>query len=524
MDRRDALRLLSLSALLPAAHRLRRTGTGLEAAQTSPTPDVEFDLTASPDEVPILGGTSTRVWRFSGRIVRGPSDTLSHAAGSYLGPTIRLRRGQRVRVRLINQLSEPSIVHWHGLDVPQEADGHPRLAVAAGGEYVYDFTVTNRAGTYWYHPHPHMRTAAQVYMGLAGLLLVEDEEERAIGLPSAQSEVLCVLQDRTFDAAGQFAYPGGTAQGGGMRGMGRGRGGGMTGMAGMMALENGVLGDRVLVNGRLDRVADVEAGWIRVRLLNGSNARIYSLAWTGDRPMTVIGTDGGLVEQAAIRTAITLAPGQRADVLLNLSGFSNGAEIQLRSRAFSAAETGSVGMMGSGGRVPSGAPLPVMTLRVRGRNTRALRLPDRLSTFDAAWARASAAPVRRVPLTFMRMQWLIDDRVFGMTDVAGGETVRAESTHVWEFVNVANPMGMAMAHPLHLHGRQFRVLGRSGASATSVLGAGLVDDGWTDTVLVRPGEAVRAQVTFSRHRGLFLYHCHILEHEDLGMMRNFRVV
>jgi FtsP/CotA-like multicopper oxidase with cupredoxin domain len=124
----------------------------------------------------------------------------------------------------------------------------------------------------------------------------------------------------------------------------------------------------------------------------------------------------------------------------------------------------------------------------------------------------------------MRMQWTIDGRVFDLTDVAPSETVRAGSTHIWEFVNVPNPMGMAMAHPMHLHGRQFRVLSRSGSPSGSALASGLVDDGWTDTVLVRPGETVRVQVTFTDHRGLFLYHCHILEHEDLGMMRNFRVV
>jgi FtsP/CotA-like multicopper oxidase with cupredoxin domain len=121
------------------------------------------------------------------------------------------------------------------------------------------------------------------------------------------------------------------------------------------------------------------------------------------------------------------------------------------------------------------------------------------------------------------MQWMLDGRVFDLADVADVETVAAGSTHVWELVNTANPMGMAMAHPIHLHGRQFRVLGRSGGSPGTVAD-GIVDAGWMDTVLVRRGETVRAQVRFTDHRGLFLYHCHVLEHEDLGMMRNFRVV
>ena len=137
----------------------------------------------------LLPGAPTRVWRFTGKVQRGPETALQVIPGSYLGPIIRLRRGQKVRIRFRNNLGEPSIVHWHGLDVPESADGHPRLAVADGRDYVYEFEVLNRAGTYWYHPHPHMRTGAQVYQGLAGLLVVSDEEEDALGLPSGRAEL-----------------------------------------------------------------------------------------------------------------------------------------------------------------------------------------------------------------------------------------------------------------------------------------------------------------------------------------------
>ena len=529
MNRRDALGLIGLSALGSAAARLGGFGTPAARAQ-SRDPDVELLLTAAPDDIELLGGGATRVWRFTGRVLRGPADTLQPIDGSYLGPTIRLRRGQRVRVRFRNQLDEASIVHWHGLDVPQAADGHPRLAVRGGREYRYDFTVTNRAGTYWYHPHPHMRTGPQVYMGLAGLLVVDDEEERALELPSGRSELRCVLQDRTFDDRNQLVYPdtsemAGAAGGRRRMGVGVGRGRlGMAAMAAMMAVENGVLGDHVLVNGRPDYTAEVESGWVRLRLLNGSNSRVYKLAWHDNRPMTVIGGDGGLLERGVERRAITLAPAQRADVLVDLSGLADDVRLRLVSLAFPEAEAGHVGMMmGATPQLPQGTALPVMTLRTRGRNARAVRLPDRLSAFDAAWAVVPDAPVRRVPLTFLRMQWTIDGRVFDMEDVADVETVRAGSTHVWELVNIPNPMGMQMAHPIHLHGRQFRVLGRSGGAPASDLRPGIVDAGWTDTVLVLPGETVRVQVPFSTHAGLFLYHCHILEHEDLGMMRNFRI-
>jgi FtsP/CotA-like multicopper oxidase with cupredoxin domain len=177
-------------------------------------------------------------------------------------------------------------------------------------------------------------------------------------------------------------------------------------------------------------------------------------------------------------------------------------------------------MMGETSPVPQGAPLTLMTLQVSGPQGPRFRLPDRLSTHD--FREAPTAPVRRVPLTFMQMNWFIDGRVFDMQDVADVETVSPGSTHIWEFVNQPGPMGMAMAHPLHLHGPQFRVLSRTGGMPNA-LRDGIADAGWTDTVLVLPGETVRIQVTFSKHQGLYLYHCHILEHEDMGMMRNFRI-
>jgi FtsP/CotA-like multicopper oxidase with cupredoxin domain len=514
MRRRDVLRLLGLSALAGAAGRPPALAASGAVApihpQTPPagfTPDVEVSLTAAPAEASILPGAPTRVWSITGRVLQGPANTLENLPGSYLGPVIRLRRGQRVRVRFVNQLPEDSIVHWHGLDVPEAADGHPRRVIGRGREYVYDFEVTNRAGTYWYHPHPHMRTGAQVYHGLAGLLVVRDAEEDALALPSGEAELLCVLQDRRFDERNQLIFHSG----------------------GMMDMMNGFFGDRVLVNGRLQPTMEVDAGWHRVRLLNGSNARIYKLAWSRDVQAVVIGGDGGLLERPLRRETLTLAPGQRADVLVDLSDLAAGTDVHLDSQAFAEADAGPVGMMGmmgmrgGGSSVPNGARLRVMTLRVRARKGASFRVPERLPSFEADWSPRADAPVRHVPLSFQRMQWWLDGRVFAMDDVAPEETVAAGSVHVWEFVNLPNAMGMQAAHPIHLHGRQFRVLSRTGGRPANPLRAGLLDAGWTDTVLVLPGESVRVQVPFTRHRGVYLYHCHILEHEDMGMMRNFRV-
>jgi blue copper oxidase len=498
------------------------------AARSAPdasfVPDVEIALAAEPGEARILPGRPTSVWRFSARVITGSRSAVEDPPGSYLGPTIRLRRGQKVRIRFSNRLPDSSIVHWHGLDVPQDADGHPRLAVPGGGEYLYEFEVTNRAGTYWYHPHPHMQTGPQVYRGLAGVLIVSDEEEAALGLPDGDAERLCVLQDRRFDDGNQLVYS-----------------------AAMMDGVTGFLGDRVLVNGLPDARWQLETRAYRVRVLNGSNARIYKLAWSDGTPMTVLGTDGGLLERAAVQRAVTLGPAQRVDVWLDLSGRSLGTVLELRSESFELSDAGIAmggrGMgpggrgMGPGGRgmggrgpgmsagaLPLGAPLSLVRVEVARRAPSTARLPERLSAFSPAWQPADGVPLRRVPLDFRAMQWFLAGRTFEMEDVASDEVVAAGSTHHWEFVNAGGPMGMQMAHPMHLHGAQFRVLRRTGGRAENSLREGLVDDGWMDTVLVLPGESVRIQVTFSKYPGLYLYHCHILEHEDMGMMRNFRIL
>lgn len=516
MHRRDLLRLLAVSPFVAAAH-----GAGLLPARTSfaqgAPPDVELELTAAPASSALRPGAPTNLWQYTGRVVRGPAGSLQQIPGSYLGPVIRVRRGQRVRVRFRNQLPEPSIVHWHGLDVPEMADGHPRLAVEAGGEYVYDFEVVNRAGTNWYHPHPHMRTAWQAYHGLAGLFLVSDPEEEALRLPSGDGELLFVLQDRRFDANNQLVYAG---SGAGMGGMGRGRGMGRGGMQQMMETMNGWLGDQMLVSGRVQPTIDVDRRTYRVRLLNGSNARIYKLALSNGAPFVVIGGDGGLLPQPRSVRFLTMAPGQRADVLVDLSQQAGGSTVQLQSASYPSGDVGRAGMMGETSPVPQGAPLTLATLRVSNRQGPRYTVPARLSA-DTFRPDASA-PVRRVPLTFMQMNWFIDGRTFDMLETTAAETVAAGSTHIWEFVNQPNPMGMQMAHPIHMHGRQFRVLSRTGGSANA-LREGMHDQGWTDTVLVLPGETVRVQVTFSTFPGLYLYHCHILEHEDMGMMRNFRI-
>jgi len=175
--------------------------------------------------------------------------------------------------------------------------------------------------------------------------------------------------------------------------------------------------------------------------------------------------------------------------------------------------------------VPNGADLSLLTIQVARRETASFRMPARLSSFDSAWVREPNVQPRRVTLGFEHGQWFLDGRTFDMHGTTPEETIAAGSTQIWEIVNGAGMMGMQAAHPIHLHGRQFRVMSRQGGSTEGrPVSEGFVDAGWLDTVLVMPGETVRIKIPFTRHRGLYLYHCHILEHEDMGMMRNFQII
>ncbi|NOY99558.1 MAG: multicopper oxidase domain-containing protein [Chloroflexi bacterium] len=460
---------------------------------------MEIALKAVPDEVSILSGKATRVWRYQAEVLNGPAETLRVIPGSYLGPIFNVKKGQTVRVHFKNELPEESIVHWHGLHVPVEADGHPRLAIDPGETYVYDFTVLDRAGTYWYHPHPHGRTGPQAYYGLAGLFLISDDEEAALGLPSGEYDVPIVIQDRLFDADNQLVYGGN----------------------GMMDQMMGFLGDRVLVNGQPDLVLPVATRPYRLRLHNGSNSRIYRLGWEDGTPLTVIATDGGLLEQPVRKEYVTLAPAQRLDLWVDFSERAVGDSVRLVNLPHAAPDGGTV--------------FPIMTVNVERAESVSADLPERLSTI--VWHDEAEAVNRNSPREFVLamgrgMGWTINGRTFEMTATAKDEVVKLGDLEVWQFTNqmgggMGMGGGMALPHPMHVHGLQYQIIERqidpAGRAAWDTLSGGFVDEGWHDTVLVMPGERVKVLLRFEDFTGLYLYHCHNLEHEDMGMMRNYLV-
>jgi FtsP/CotA-like multicopper oxidase with cupredoxin domain len=469
-------------------------------------PDLDIALKATPAEVPILPGNPTGVWHYQGQVIKGGRESLINLERSYLGPIIRTHTGQKVRIRFTNDIADKTIVHWHGLHVPAEMDGHPRLVIPSGETYLYEFEVRNRAGTYWYHPHPHGMTGPQVYGGLAGIFLVSDDEEKAAGLPAGEYDIPLVIQDRAFDNRNQLIYLSGHR----------------------MEQMTGFLGDWILVNGNPDFILPVATRAYRLRLLNGSNSRIYKLAWQDGSPLTVIGTDGGLLETPVQRGYVMLGPGERLELWVDFSRYPVGSETALISLPFDGGMPGGGrmgrGMMGSRAALPNGAGFPIFKVKVNRREEASLALPKRLSTikrYRAANA-VNAENSKEFYLEMRHMAWTINGRTFRMDQVDNDEKVRMNSLEVWEFINEGGGMGMMggmnMPHPIHLHGKQFQVLQRQGVQHD-----GYVDEGWKDTVLLMPGERIRILVRFGDYPGLFLYHCHNLEHEDMGMMRNYLI-
>jgi len=489
-------------------------------------PDLEIALKATSGAAQILPGKPTNVWRYAANVVKGDPGAVVTLPETYTGPIIRAKKGQKVRVTFTNDLpaGQPSIVHWHGLIVPQAADGHPMYQIDAGKTYVYEFEVGNRAGTYWFHPHTHGKTGLQVNKGLAGLFIVSDPEQDALALPSGEFDLPLVIQDRTFDADNQFVYD---VQN--MSGMNHDMG--SMNMNAMMQGMMGFLGDRILVNGKPDFALSASTRAYRLRLLNGSNSRIYKLAWSDGTPITVLGVDGGLLDKPISKKYVMLAPAQRAEIWLDLSGRKVGDEITLESLAFETGETG--GMMMGGGSAPAlGQPMRILKVKVDKQSAETLKLPDKLTALtplQTSEAGNAAAP-RQFKLTLNGMTWLINNRQFEMDKAAADEVVNLGATEIWEFSNEKNPGAMmdanGMPHPIHMHGVQFNVLSREVLPdlkpIRDTVMDGIVDEGWRDTVLVMPGEKVRVIVRFTMP-GRFLYHCHNLEHEDQGMMRNFDV-
>jgi blue copper oxidase len=496
------------------------------------SPDVEIELVAAPASAQILAGAPTKVWRYAARLIKGPEGTLTRLNDSYLAELIRLRTGQKLRILLRNRLPEPNIAHWHGLHVPADADGHPIYALDPGESYVYEFEVRNRAGFYFFHPHTHEATATQVYRGLAGGIIVNDAEEDALGLPSGEYELPIVLQDRSFTDDNQLVYD-----------------------VGMHERMTGFQGERILVNGKPNHVQDVASRAYRLRILNASNARIYKLAWDDGSPIVVLGVDGGLLEAPETKPYVILAPGERLDVWADFTGRKAGSTIVMRSAAFAGAVPRMAAhmqrMMGGSG-LPACSEFPLFALRVARETSDSPALPKRLSKppLPRIEEAANRGAPRPIAISEMPMAMLINGRPYAFDDAMEIEKIPLGTTQLFEIFHQHGGMGhmgmagmgmgggmgmgmggggmMSMAHPIHLHGQQFAILSRAletgDADDYATVKDGFLMSGLKDTVPVFSGERVQILKPFADYAGSFMYHCHNLEHEDMGMMREFVVV
>ncbi|MFE0549824.1 multicopper oxidase family protein [Streptomyces pilosus] len=422
-----------------------------------------FDLRMRAGRTEFLDGVHTPTWGFN---------------GSYLGPTLRAERGEKVRVRVSNGLDDASTVHWHGMHLPARMDGGPHQMIEPGDTWTPHWTVDQPAATLWYHPHPHGRTEEHVRRGLAGLFLLDDEESRALPLPDRYGvdDLPVVVQDVRFDGAR------------------------LSGDRGLMQ-NVGFLGDRTMVNGTLRPYRRVGDELIRLRLLNASTARTYDFGFPDGRGFSLIGTDGGLLERPAVMKRVQLSPGERAEIVVRVRP---GERLMLRS--FPQDGYGDAWQRRFGGGDDS---FDVLELRADDRLRPSPAIPDRLVASELPDGE-EAARGRHFDLKLSG----VNGRKMDMGRI--DETVTRGTTEVW---TVRNANGMP--HNFHVHDVQFRVLEVDGSPPPPAL------RGPKDTVFVPAGTTVKLALRFTGPPDPevpYMYHCHLLYHEDQGMMGQFVVV
>lgn len=432
----------------------------------------------------------------------GVTTNTMGANGSLLGPTVIMNQGDNVDITVDNQLTDSTTIHWHGLHVKPEDDGGPHTVIQPNDTWNPQFEVLDKAGTYWYHPHLHMQTDKHVSKGIAGLILVRDNEEAGLNLPMdyGVDEFPLVLQTKGFDANGQI-------------------------------LVHTDLDTSVMVNGTVNAVTDFPAQVVRLRVLNGSSQRVMELGFSDNRSFSLIGTDGGLLTAPLTMTRYRIAPGQRADILVDLST-SLGDNFQLMSFAselpnalYGAAQPG----MGPGatGSLPdytsnplNGNDYQLLDINVTAATANPIQtIPSSLATFTPL-QEADADVTRTLTFTSAGQMgdlsgpFLINGSSFDMNTI--NYTIPLNNTEIWSLTN-QTPIG----HPFHIHDVQFFILDINGNPPPPEL------QGYNDVVMVPAGMGnVRFIAKFTEHTSdtvPYMYHCHMLTHEDDGMMGQFLV-
>jgi blue copper oxidase len=390
--------------------------------------------------------------------------------GAYLGPTLRASRGEEVMVKVTNDLDETTSVHWHGMHLPPEADGGPHQPVEPGGTWQPSWRIDQPAATLWYHPHPHGETEDHVARGLAGMFIL-DEPDSAVGeaLPHEYgvNDVPVIVQDKKFNGG---------------------------------KVQIGSLGGDLLVNGTYGPYLEVFTERVRLRLLNGSTRRVFDFGFSDNRAFMLIGTDGGLLPESDRRERVLLSPGERAEIVVDMTA---GEDVVLRSYAPDLESNFLSERFGGGAD-----EFDVLQLRAA----------DELAASPSVPRKLAPAPELDtgdvVTRQFVLRGRKINDKRMDMSRV--DETVGLNTTEIWEVRNAGGEY-----HNFHVHDVQFQVLDVDGRRPGAEM------SGWKDTIFMPPGRTVRLAMRFTDYadpQTPYMYHCHLLQHEDNGMMGQFAVV
>ncbi|MBC2582038.1 multicopper oxidase family protein [Clostridium sp. DJ247] len=411
----------------------------------------DFTLSAQEGTTSFFNGKQTNTYGYN---------------GNYLGPVIRVNRGEEVNIHVNNKLNESTTVHWHGLNVNGDIDGGPHQPIESGSQWNIKFNVNQPAATLWFHPHTNEKTSIQVYKGLAGLIYVDDEVSNKLNIPKEYgvNDIPLVIQDKTFDDNGNIFYS-------------------------QRKSMDGALGDTILVNGAVQPYLDVKKTKMRFRIVNGSNARNYNLQLSNGEDFMQIASDGGFLGAPVKLNKLELGPGERAEIIVDFSKYKDGSTVAL-----------------------SGGKFNIMAFNVKGEDIDNTMIPEKLTEIEKL-SQESVSTTRKFDLQGMGNMVTINGKKMDMNRI--DEKVKLNDTEIWEINNIGDMMD-GMSHPFHIHGVQFQILSRDGKQPSEN------ERGWKDTILIHPGEKVRIIMKFTE-KGLFMYHCHILEHEDGGMMGQMKV-
>lgn len=434
------------------------------------------------------------------------SDTKSYSNANgvgqaYLGPTVRLYKGETTRITFDNQLSVPTTVHGHGLHIDGKVDGGPQNQLAAGETRVKALPIVQQAGLSWYHPHFMSKTAEQVHAGLAGLYIIEDANSLALPLPKnyGVDDIPLVVQDRTFVNKKMKPYA-----------------------VTKEDIKRGLREDTLIVNGTIDPVKKVPAGWVRLRLLNGSNARFYRFYFANNVGFYKIATEGGFLNKPVAMKSLVMAPGERNEIMINTADLT---QAKLMAE-FLPADPGISSWL-NGLFSSKKASQTALTLNVDKSLPALGKLPDTLNNI------AFYTPAEKANAPERQFKLQMKPGMAKMKNIPNGQLM----TNIFTIngqpmdMNVINAQvkkgqlelwtvrGQRMPHPFHVHGTSFQVISQNGKPVAEA------DRGWKDTVVVT-GKPTQLLVRFNQTATKdypYMYHCHILEHEDAGMMGQFTV-